>query len=144
MKFSSKIRYGIRAMLEISNESSNVGVLQKHIAEKQTISVKYLDQIISSLKAGNLIINVNGKKSGYILTRKPSEISMLDIFNAFEGSMTVIDCLSDSVNCEKEEHCKSIKFWNNLNELMVKYFDSVSLQDLIEGNVPSEVSIDIR
>ncbi len=129
-------------MLEISNEESNIGVLQKHIAEKQTISVKYLDQIISSLKAGNLIINVNGKKSGYILTRSPSEITMLDIFNAFEGNMTVIDCLSDSVNCDKEEHCKSIGFWGNLNGLMVKYFESVTLQDLIDGKIPTEISLE--
>ncbi len=84
---------------------------------------------------------MEGKKSGYVLTKKASEITMLDIFNAFEGSMNVIDCLNGSVNCGNAKHCKSITFWCNLNRMMVKYFESVTLQDLIEGKVPAEISI---
>ncbi len=128
-------------MLEIAKESSGNGVFQKDIAEKQCISVKYLDQIISSLKAKGLVVNVKGKKSGYILAKNPMDITMLDIFNAFEGEMNVIDCLNASVNCGFEMHCQSLPFWTNLNGLMVKYFETVTLDDLMKGNIPSEVQL---
>ncbi len=141
MKFSSKIRYGIRAMIEIAKESSANGIYQKDIAEKQSISVKYLDQIISSLKANGLVVNVKGKKSGYVLAKDVKEITMLDIYTAFEGEMNVIDCLNPSVNCGFEMHCQSLPFWTNLNGLMVKYFETVTLDDLMKGNIPSEVML---
>ena len=83
MKFNTKTRYGIRSMLEIAMNKEQDGVFQKDIAKNQNISIKYLDHIIHSLKASRLIVNVRGKKSGYTLTREPSEITMFDIHNAF-------------------------------------------------------------
>lgn len=136
MKFSTKTRYGIRAMLEIASDTTQSGVLQKDIAERQQISVKYLDQIIHALKSEGLIINVRGKKSGYILTRKASEISMLDIHNAFEPGICVIDCLSALVPCPMKDVCRTIGFWSKLNNLIFDYFNSVTLQDLL-NDAPS-------
>ena len=65
MKFNTRIRYGIRAILEIALEESENGVFQKDISERQKISNKYLDNIITALKTAGLIKNVKGKKSGY-------------------------------------------------------------------------------
>lgn len=135
MKFSTKTRYGIRTMIEIALDKTQSGVFQKDIAKNQQISNKYLDQIIHGLKASELIVNVRGRKSGYILTRKPSEISMLDIHNAFEPGIRVIDCLSNSVRCELEDKCRTKNFWGNLNNLVHNYFESISLQDLIDENI---------
>ncbi len=140
MKFSTKIRYGIRAMTTIASENSGNGVLQKEIAENQLISIKYLDQIISALKAAELIVNVRGKKSGYILTKDPSEIKMLDIYSAFEGGIYVIDCLNDSVKCDFQDRCKSLVFWENLNKLIHNYFSTVTLQDVLSGKIPEEIT----
>lgn len=135
MKFSTKTRYGIRAMLEIAKDESQSGVFQKDIAENQQISVKYLDQIIHSLKVTGLIVNLRGKKSGYILTRQPAEITMLDIHNAFEPGICVIDCLSRTIKCKMEGHCNARGFWGKLNNMVLNYFKSVSLEDLLKGNV---------
>ena len=64
MKFNSKTRYGLRTMLELSlRENMGGGILQREIAENQDVSVKYLDQIIASLKAAGLIVNAGGKKA---------------------------------------------------------------------------------
>jgi len=139
MKFSTKIRYGMRAMIEIAQDTEGDGVLQKDIAKNQMISIKYLDQIISSLKAAQLVVNLKGRKSGYILTRKPSEITMADIYSAFEGKLTIVDCLNESIVCDFEERCKTMKFWRNLNITVLSYFNKVTLEDIVKGNIPDAV-----
>jgi len=131
VKFSTKTRYGIRAMLEIA-EHSDLGIYQKDIAENQGISNKYLDHIIHNLKAAGLIVNLKGKKSGYVLTRNPSEISIYDIHNAFEPGICVIDCMSRDVHCSREKYCSVKGFWSNLNKQVIEYFKSVSLLDLLK------------
>lgn len=141
MKFSTKIRYGIRAMVEIAMDKDQNGVFQKDIAERQSISVKYLDQIISALKASGLIVNVKGRKSGYILAKKPSDITILEIHNAFEAGITIIECLNTAIHCDLEEFCKTYKFWGNLNAIIHNYFNSVTLLDLINGNIPTEIKV---
>lgn len=133
MKFSTKTRYGLRAMLEIAHHSPSSGVFQKDIANNQGISNKYLDHIISALKAAELIVNIKGRKSGYILTRDPSEITVYDIHNAFEPGICVIDCLSRSINCDREEGCAARGFWGGLNQKIVDYFKSVTLEDLVHN-----------
>ncbi|WP_159518866.1 RrF2 family transcriptional regulator [Sunxiuqinia indica] len=135
MKFSTKTRYGIRAMLEIAKDESQSGVFQKDIAANQKISVKYLDQIIHALKAAGLIINLRGKKSGYILTRQPSEITILDIHSAFEPGICVIDCLAQSFHCDRETTCRVKGFWGELNRMIVDYFKGVTLEDLCKGRI---------
>ena len=125
----------MRAMLEIGRDTSPSGVFQKDIAEKQQISVKYLDHIIHALKTAGLIVNARGKKSGYILTREASEISMLDIHNAFEPGICVVDCLNRSSNCQMKDICHTRGFWGELNIIVLDYFKSVSLQNVINNDI---------
>ncbi len=135
MKFNTKIRYAIRAMAEIAMADQELGILQKDVSENQKISIKYLDHIIAALKSGGLIVNVKGKKSGYRLSKNPAEISMLDIYKAFEHEIAVIDCLSEFTQCEMMGICPSYPFWNGLNKRINDYFLEVSLEDLLNKNV---------
>jgi len=121
-------------MLEIASGSGD-GIFQKDIAQSQDISNKYLDHIIHALKASKLISNVKGKKSGYKLTRKPSEISLYDIHNAFEPGICIIDCLSGNYECKRQTDCLAVGFWKNLNDLIVDYFKSVTMDDLIRKKI---------
>ena len=132
MKFSTKTRYGLRAMMEIAIAEPGTGVFQKDIAKNQDISVKYLDHIIAGLKAKELITNYKGKKSGYTLCRKAKDISVLDIHRAFEPSICVIDCLSRTVSCDRESHCAAKGFWGQLNQQIIEYFKSVNLQQIVD------------
>lgn len=131
MKFSTKTRYGIRTMIEIASETSGNGVLQKDIAKKQDLSNKYLDHIISALKASNLICNVKGKKSGYVLTKSPAEITIFEIHDAFEDGICVIDCVALNADCEKDGKCSAQQFWKGLNSVILDYFKKTTLQDII-------------
>jgi len=134
LKISTRTRYGIRTMLEIATGTDN-GIFQKDIARNQDISNKYLDHIIHALKASRLISNVKGKKSGYRLTRKPSEISLFDIHNAFEPGICIIDCLSGNFECKRQADCQAVGFWKNLNDQIVNYFKSVTIDDLIKEKI---------
>lgn len=135
MKFSTKTRYGVRAILEIAMNECDNGIYQKEIAENQNISYKYLDHIITALKVAGLVAKASGRKSGYILTRKPSEITINDIHNAFEPGVCVVDCLSHNHTCKREGQCASKGFWGQLNNQIIEYLKATTLQDLIDKQV---------
>lgn len=135
MKFSTKTRYGVRAILEIALNDSENGIYQKDIAKNQNLSYKYLDHIINSLKVAGLVTKAAGRKSGYILTKKPSEITVNDIHNAFEPGVCVVDCLSNNYSCKREGRCASKGFWGQLNNQIIEYLKATSIQDLMEDQV---------
>jgi Rrf2 family protein len=117
MKFNTKTRYGLRVVLELAlNADNEGGTYQKDIAKKQDVSVKYLDHIISSLKKAGLIINVGGKKSGYVLGRPANEINIYNIYAAFEDDLAIIDCLLTDSECPNRGNCVLRDYWCNLNE----------------------------
>jgi Rrf2 family protein len=122
-------------MIELANDKANEGVYQKDISKNQDISIKYLDQIIHSLKVAGLITNVKGKKSGYILTKKPSEILIYDIHRAFENDICVIDCMSANFKCDRLTGCTVQSFWRGLNQLVIDYFKNTTLEDVATGNL---------
>jgi len=125
-------------MLEIAMSNSTSGVFQKDISKNQAISNKYLDHIIHALKASNLISNTKGKKSGYMLTRQPSEITVFDIHNAFEPGICLVECLSGNYRCDRSKGCLTKGFWGKLNNLITDYFKSITLDDLIRKRITIE------
>jgi Rrf2 family protein len=132
LKFSTRTRYGLRAMIEIAKHSPGTGVFQKDIATAQEISNKYLDHIIHGLKAAGLIANLKGKKSGYVLTKPPEKITVLDIHSAFEPGICVIDCMSENFKCDRENGCEARGFWSTLNRQVSELFESTTLRDFLD------------
>jgi Rrf2 family protein len=125
-------------MLEIAQTGSSKGVFQKEIAVNQDLSIKYLDHIIHALKTANLICNARGKKSGYILTRPPHEITIFDIHRAFEPGVCLVECLSDNFTCHRSKGCLTRGLWGQLNNLIINYFKSLTLEDLLKGQLDIE------
>ena len=133
MKFNSKTRYGVRTMLELAlNAGSDEGVFQKEIAENQDVSIKYLDHLIASLKAAGLIANVGGKKSGYRLNRPAEEISVYDVYAAFEDELAIMDCLLVDGECPRKKHCVLKEYWCELNQSIRTSMESMNIKDLAE------------
>ena len=123
----------MRTMLELTlNSGRGEGTLQKEIAEHQVVSVKYLDHIIASLKSAGLIVNVRGKKSGYRLNRPAEEISVYDVYAAFEDELAIIDCLLVDGECPKKETCVLKEYWCDLNLSIRTSMESMSLMELAE------------
>lgn len=131
MKFSTKTRYGLRAILEIALNDSENGIYQKDIAFNQNLSYKYLDHIINSLKVAGLVTKANGRRSGYVLACKPEEITIYDIHSAFEPGVCVVDCVSENYQCQRKDICALFGFWGNLNRQFVEILKSTTLQDIM-------------
>jgi len=113
MRINTKIRYGLRTIIEIANSPNHHGVLQKDIAKNQDISLKYLDSIILALKVKGLIENEKGKGSGYILSKPSEEITMWDVYSAFEP-IIFVDCINNNKFCERNAECSANDFWCEL------------------------------
>ncbi len=132
MRVNSKIRYGLRTIIEIANSTDPCGVLQKDIAKSQHISLKYLDSIISALKLKGLVANSKGRGSGYRLTREPKDITMLDIYTAFE-QIIVIECINNMGFCERATHqCKAQNYWSQFSKDFKELLSKKSLEQIIQ------------
>ena len=118
-------------MIELANSPDPSGVLQKDIAKNQHISLKYLDSIISSLKLKGLVVNSKGKGSGYKLARDPKDITMLDIYTAFE-QIVVIECINNMGFCDRATHnCKAKSYWNEFGTEFMQLLSRKNLDQII-------------
>ena len=99
MKLSTKGRYAMRAMLDLSLHYGEGPILLKDIAKREHISESYLEQIILSLKAAGLVNSTRGARGGFILTRPPSQIRLIEVMQVSEGSLVPVECVSDPEVC---------------------------------------------
>ena len=132
MKFSTKTRYGMRAMIELANYYKDRPILLKDMSERLEISMKYLDHIISSLKAKGLIVRL---KDGYVLGRAPEKIRCDEIVDILEGSLNPVACIDSPSICEKYSECKAKKVWEKIGATLRETLKSFTLGDLRNGNV---------
>lgn len=132
MRINANFHCGIKTLLELAKITDQSGLMQKDISLRQGISVKFLDHIISSLKAEGLIYRGVGKNRGYKLTRDPSEISVYQIYRAFEPEMNINPCLINDKICLKSQKCGARCFLKLFNDKMKDYMLSCTLKDLID------------
>ena len=133
MKISTKGRYALRVMLDIAHYGGNENVSLKEISAREGISVKYLEQIVAQLGKLGLLKSVRGTLGGYRLARLPKEYTVGEILRVTEGSLAPVACLdSDRNECERYLECPTIKVWEGLYEVINKYVDSITLEDLLE------------
>lgn len=133
MRISTKGRYALRLMIDLAINSNGEMVRIRDIAERQHISEKYLEQIISVLKKAGYVKSFRGAQGGYQLAGEPEEYTVGMIFRLTEGNMAPVACLEDEDNqCEKANQCVSLRLWNMLNEAINNVIDHVTLQDMME------------
>ncbi|MFK5857617.1 MAG: Rrf2 family transcriptional regulator [Bacteroidota bacterium] len=127
-----KVRYGLRTMIEISTHESSSGILQKEISATQEIPIKFLDSIISSLRNSGLIINYSGKRSGYVLAKHPTKISVYDVYRAFEPELALVDCSERGNICNLIDSCYAKDYWLELNNEIINKMKSSNLDLLVK------------
>ena len=132
MKLSTRSRYGTRAALELALHHGKGPLQTKIIAERQDISLKYLEQVMSSLKSGGFIRSFRGSKGGYILAREPNQIKLSEVFNALEGPIVTVECLEDPDFCGQAEDCVTREVWSEVQKAMQTVLESITLQDLVD------------
>jgi Rrf2 family transcriptional regulator, cysteine metabolism repressor len=104
----------------------------KDIASRQTVSPKYLDHILSSLRKAGLIKNTRGKGGGYSLTRPASDITLMEIISAVEGSLAPVECVDNQETCNRTHTCATRDLWTRLKEAVEDVLEKTTLESLIE------------
>lgn len=133
MVISTKGRYALRLMLDVAMQEGDSPVPLHDIAERQGVSFKYLEQIVPPLTKAGYLKSVRGANGGYLLAKKPSEITTGDILRAGEGNLAPVACLaSDEVECPRADLCITLPFWRGLDDAITAYIDSVTLEDLVK------------
>lgn len=132
MKISTKGRYALRVMIDLAINNNGKYISLKEISQRQEISNKYLEQIISLLNKAGYLETARGNTGGYKLSKKPSEYKVGDILRATEGDLAPIYCLTEDGECDKKSNCKTYSFWQGLDNVINEYVDSKTLEDLIK------------
>ena len=133
MRISTKGRYAVRLLLDIAVYDEVEPVRLKDTAERQNISMKYLEQIISVLVRAGFVKSIRGPQGGYRLVKEPKDYTVGMILRQVEGSLAPVSCLEDDVNrCERQAGCVSLRIWKELDEAINSVVDKYTLQDLID------------
>lgn len=133
MKISTKGRYALRLMLDLAQNDTGAMIRVKEISERQNISEKYLEQIITSLKHAGYVKSLRGAQGGYRLAREPKEYTVGMILRLTEGNMSPVSCLEDEENlCERADACTSLRLWTMLDQAIKGVIDHVTLQDMLD------------
>ncbi|ACV23675.1 Cysteine metabolism repressor [Slackia heliotrinireducens] len=131
MLVSTKGRYAMRLMTDVARYQCLGPVPLRDVAERENISVKYLEQLARPLVHSDLLHSTRGKGGGYRLTRPASEIKAGDILRAAEGTTIPVACNGLLEDCPRTTECASINFWVGLDRVIEDYVDAVTLADII-------------
>ncbi|MEL7565726.1 MAG: Rrf2 family transcriptional regulator [Dehalobacterium sp.] len=132
MKLSTKGRYGLRAMLDLAIHSAEGHVALNSIAERQGISVNYLEQVFSALRKAGLVKSVKGAQGGYTLGDKTSNLTVGNILRVLEGDLSIIDKKAQETDKNNPvEYCIRANVWDKLNDSIDSVVDSITLEDLV-------------
>lgn len=133
MKISTKGRYSFRLMIDLAQHYNEGFIALKDISKRQNISKKYLEQIIPFLNRNNLLNANKGHMGGYQLAKHPSEITVKEILESAEGSLTPVNCMDNSPNlCENCSQCLSLPIYEGLYKVIDEYLSGITLQDVID------------
>ena len=135
MMISTKGRYALRVMLDLADQAEGYLSL-KEIADRQQISVKYLESIAAILNRAGLVRSQRGKDGGYCLTRPAKEITAAQVLRLTEGTLSPVACPSLEGNpCQRAETCKTLPLWRVLDETIDRTLSYVTLEDLLRGQI---------
>ncbi|MBL7084618.1 MAG: Rrf2 family transcriptional regulator [Candidatus Omnitrophica bacterium] len=131
MKLSTKGRYGTRLMLDLALRYGNGPILLRDIAGRQEISEKYLGQLVTPLKVAGLINSIRGAHGGYMLAKEPSEITLKEVIQSLEGSLSLSECIDVPRVCQRVSSCVTRDILEEMSEKMIGVLESTTLQDMI-------------
>lgn len=132
MKLSTKSRYATRALLDLAIHNNEAPVLLRDIAQRQQISLLYLEQLVAPLKAGGLIRSVRGTKGGILLAKHAEDIRLSEVIHLLEGSTSLVDCVTDPSLCDRSEFCVTRDIWEELKMAIDGVLESTTLHNLAE------------
>jgi Rrf2 family cysteine metabolism transcriptional repressor len=141
MKISTRARYGTRAMLDLALHYEEGAVMVKDIAARQKISSRYLEQLLLTLKLAGLLRSSRGSKGGFMLSRKPAQIRLMEIVEALDGSIAPVSCVDEPGFYPRAEFCATHDVWVEVKRAVSNVLNSITLQHLVIKFREKEASV---
>ena len=136
MLISTRGRYALRVLIDMAENQNGSYIPMKDVAQRQGISLKYLEQILPVLSKNNYIEGVHGKGGGYKLTRNPKDYKVGDILRLTEGSLAPVACLEcGAAPCERADKCRTLNMWSRFHDMINEFFDGVTIADLMKDGL---------
>ena len=132
MKLSTRGRYATRALLDLALHQGEEPVLLRDIAQREQISLRYLEHLITSLIAGGIVRSTRGARGGVSLAKPPEEIRLSEVIQLLEGSIAPVECVNNPGICARSELCVTRDIWSELKKAMNGVLESTTLQNLVE------------
>ena len=133
MMISTRGRYALRVLADLAEHDSGEFIPLKEVADRQRISLKYIDRIMPVLTKNGYVLAMHGKGGGYKMLKSPKDCTIGDILRLTEGSLAPVSCLmQDAAPCPLREQCRTLSMWERLDTMISGFFDGITLADLIK------------
>jgi len=143
VKLSTRAKYGARALLDLALHSNQEPVPLKDIARRQSISLHYLEHLITPLVAAGIMASTRGAKGGVHLARPPQEVKLSEVIQLLEGSITPVECIDNPESCPRYDTCVTRDIWDEMKKAIDRVLESTTLQDLVERQKKKEKSTEV-
>ena len=132
MKLSTRTRYAVRAIIELAHNDSKKPLQLKIIAQRQEISVKYLEQLMAVLRSAGFVRSIRGSKGGYVLAKAPNQIKLNEVLHRLEGTVSTVECVENEDCCSRSADCAARYLWMQVEQAIEKVLEAITLQDLVD------------
>jgi Rrf2 family protein len=132
MKLTSRARYGTNALLDLALHRGEGPILLKDIAQRQQIPLLYLERLIAPLIANGIVRSSRGARGGVWLAKSPEEIRLSEVIPLLEGSIALVECVTNPGACTRSELCATRDIWGELKQAIDGVLESTTLLDLVE------------
>lgn len=142
MMISTRGRYALRVLIDLAEHNDGKYIPMKDVAERQELSLKYLERILPVLTKNKLVIGVHGKGGGYRLSRNPEEYTVGEILRLTEGNLAPVSCLEcDAEPCKRAAECRTLQMWTKFHKITNEYFDGITVADLMKTETANDYVI---
>ncbi len=144
MELNTKARYAVMAMADLAKRGHGAAVPLSAIADRQNLSVAYLEQIFLRLRRAGLVESARGRAGGYVLARRAQDIAIVEIMQAVHEETRMTRCLDGDVGCLGEQRCLTHELWHALGSHIVAFLANVTLQEVLDGIPPEKLALQPR
>lgn len=139
MRISTKGRYALRMLVDLAEHKNDGFIALKDIANRQNISKKYLEQIVTVLNKSHILQTNRGFQGGYKLAVAPEKCTVGEIIRVTEGTLSPLACIDDDneVRCDRSDECATLFVWKGLKDVVTDYLDGITLQDIVDKKMES-------
>ncbi|MFC0180562.1 Rrf2 family transcriptional regulator [Thorsellia kenyensis] len=133
MKISAKGRYAVTAMFDVAIHEYSGPVPLTAIADRQDISLSYLEQLFNKLRRAELVKSVRGPGGGYLLNKTKDEITIGEIILAVNENIDTTKCHNDDIGCQDGKRCLTHTIWHQLNHQISDFLNAITLGNMVEN-----------